>query len=884
MPNAFPSTTIINHIFGNYLGIFLWLLMPLQVAIRAYIVISIFFLAFSFFILTRAFSDNFLVRLGSTIFFLFNPAYILILTGGDFILMFSLGFLLLALYFVIVGRRKDNFPNIYLLISIVFMFLTIGTEQITYLGVALWIIFFVIFSKDLRFELKKLKNLASNLIIPLLFSFILMILVFLPFILPAEFGSFINLGPSSPYAQSFNGNVKLFSNGFFPTLFLEPWGFSSNVAEFSVATISVSALSAWNVILYSVLLFALVWGFIVRRRTLIVFSLIIVIAGLLGSGPKSLVPSIPNFLYLNIPGYQLLNASYYWDWIVIVPLYSLILVDILNYISIPRKNIFNKVKWFTDKDGSSKKHLRRTLAISFIVLLIFILVFPLVSQGYYNSLGIINRGQNVPQPYYGLTTEIDKLTTGTMSGVAFFPPNQELVLVNGSPHFNNPLYNSQSFRTPYISSYGSLPTNISNYFDFIYSEFYSNETNHIAELMGLAGIEYFVVLKGVKDYNDQYGSQNASQLMNYQTGISMISNNKSYTIYKGDYSLPTAFTTNTSEIIIGNYYSLTKLANEGVNLLGKSIFMSSDINVRDWKIILNHSNYVVLPNLTDLNTLGLVTTNFTKVDTFDYINNSDSGSSNPRYPLTNWAYGPNYYVPEISQIPTAPQNFIFTSSNSTVSIPIPGSKNHNEAWIQLWFSGDSRNVSFFTDGKLIQTVDTFLPGNSEFKLVKINYSFNKNQMLRINSSGLEDNWINAIGSIYLTNGTQLSDNRNYINNLISEGKLTIFNFSAFALSNVAIQDSNATLEPTEWGYKLLGGANKIFNINYPYYSDERSNGILLSSLGGVNQVIISVSAKTNFVYFTSYQMWVYGSIIQVASVASYLIFLFIRVKFFQHND
>ena len=881
LPNMFPSTTIVNHVLGNYLTIFLWLLLPLRLAIIAYIIISVFFLSFSFFVLTGAFSGNFLVRLGATIFFLFNPAYILLLVAGDFSLMFSIGFLLLSLYFVIVGRRMNNSLNIYLLISTIFLFLTIGNEQITYLGIALWIVFFVIFTKDLHSDLRDVKKMTSNLIIPFLLSFILMILIFLPFILPTIFGSFTNLGPSSSYAQPLN-EMKLFSNGFLPTLFLEPFQLSSNAAELSVARMSV--LTEWNVILYSVLLFVLAWGFIIKKRTLMVFSLIIVIAALLGSGPKSIVPSIPTFLYLHVLGYQLLNASYYWDWIVIGPLYSLILVDIFNHISVSGKKVFEKGLWFHGIDISSKKYLKKTLTVFFLVALLFILISPLASQGYYNSSGIINRGQYVPQSYYELTAEIDALTQGTTLGVAFFPMNQELVLANGSPHFNNPLYNSQSFRTPYISSYASIPTNISNYFNFVYNEFYSNGTNHIAELMGLAGIKYFVVLKGVENYNGQYSLQNASLLMKYQTGITIISNTKSYTIYKSNYNLSTAFATNSSEIVIGNYYSLVKLANEGVNLLGKSIFMSSDINSKDWKYSLNNSEQIILQNVTYLNDLSLFTTNFTKVNTYEYINESYSGSSNPKYPLTNWAYGPNYYLPEISQIPTAPQNFIFTSSNSTVSFHIPGMRSHNEALIQLWFSGYSRNVSFFIGGKLIQSVDTYLPGRSEFRLVKLNYSFNNSQTLRANSFGLEENWINAIGNIYLTNGTQLSDKYKFINNLISNGKLTVFNFTDFALSNPTTGASNATLWSTESGFALFNGVDRIFNVNYPYYNNERSNGIVLSSLGGVNQVVIPSSGRTTSVYFANYQMWVYGSMVQVASIVSYLIFLAIRRRCFQYNN
>ena len=882
LPNLFPSTTMINFIFGNYISILLWLILPLSIAVRAYIVISVLFLSFSFFTLTRAFSKNFLARLGTTIFFLLNPAQILFLTSGDFLEMYSLGFLLLALYFIIVERRMKDSPNIYLLISAVFMFFTLGSEQITYLGVALWVIFFVGFTQDMHFKLSKLKQMIYNLIIPLLFSSILMILVFLPFILPAKFGSFISLGPSSSYAQSIT-ELESFSNSFFSTLFLEPWGLSLDTTELSVAKISASFLALWNIILYCVLLFLLAWGFIVKKKTLIMFSSIILVASLLGSGPKSLIPSIPIFLYLHMPGYQLLNASYYWDWIVIAPLYSLILIDIFNYISISERDIFKIYREFPKKSTPSNKYLKRAFKIFLLVIFLVILVVPVVSQGYYNPTGIINRGQYIPQSYYELTAKVDKLTNGTTLGVAFFPPNQELVLTDGSPHFNNPLYNSQSFRTPYISSYGSVPTNISNYFDFLYNEFYNNQTTHIAELMGLAGIKYFIVLKGVEDYNGQYASKNASLLMNYQTGISAICNTTKYTIYKSNYNLHTAFTTNSSGIIIGNYYSLVELANQGANLLGRALFLSSDINANDWKIILNVSNYIMLQDTTDLNILNLLTTNFTNVHTYAYINNSYSESSYPKYPLTKWAYGPNYYVPEIFQSPTAPQNFIFTESNSTVSIPILGSSNHNEAWIQLWFSGYSQNISFFVGGKLIQTVDTHLPGKSEFRLVKLDYLFNNSQTLQVKPSDFTNDSIAAVGDIYLTNGTKLLDNYRYIHNLISSDKLTVLNFSASAMSNTVTKVSNATINPTENGFELLNGVDRFYNVNYPYYSNERSNAILLNSLGGINQVIIPASGKRAIVYTANYQTWIYGSAIQGASIGSYLIALAFRRKYFRFD-
>lgn len=884
LPNVFPSTTIINFAFGNYLSIFLELNLPIAAAIRVYIIVSVFFLSFSFFTLTKAFSSKLLGRIGATVFFLFNPAQILLLTGGDFLQMFSLGFLFLSIYFVILGRRQGNSLNIYIIISIAFMFLTLGSEQVTYLGIALWIVIFILFTRDLSIKSTELKKITSNLIIPFLTSFILMFLIFLPFILSTGLGSVIRLGPSSPYAQSLS-EIKLFSNGFFPTLFLEPWTLSSNAAELSVASISVSMLMTWNVILYGFLLFMLAWGFIVKRKVLVTFSLVILIAALLGSGPKSVLPTIPIFLYAHLPGYQLLNASYYWDWIIIGPLYSLVLLDILNYISVSAsgESVRKKTMRVPRKGTSSRYFLKRAFTVSFLVALIIILVAPTASQGYYSSLGIINRGEYVPQSYYGLTGAIDALTQGTSEGVAFFPPNQELVLSGGSPHFNNPLYNTQSFRAPYMAGYGLIPANISQYFNFVYNEFYSNETDHVAELMGLAGIDYFVVLKGVENYNGQYKSQNASLLMKYQTGISLILNTKSYAIYESNYNPPTSFANSKSEIIIGNYYTLLELANEGVNLFDISIFLSSDINANDWKIILDHSRDIILQNNSDLTWLYLLTTNLTTVNPYEYINYSETGSSNPRYPLTNWAYGPNYYVPEISQISTAPQNFIFTGSNSTVSLPIHGSKSDNTVWVQLWFSGDSRNVSFFADGKLIQTVNTYSPGDDEFKLVKLNYSFNNNQVLQMNSSGLNDFWINAIGNIYLTNGTQLSDNEHFIHSLILNGSLRILTYSNLGTFDSPANISNATFEPTVSGFKLVSSASGILNVNYPYYSTERSNGIVLSSLGGVNQVVIPASGESTSIYFISYQYWVYGSIIQVSALVSSLLFLVFRRKFFSRG-
>ncbi len=865
LPNLFISATLINYIMNNYPSILLGYFLPLSVASRVYILYTTLFLAESFYILSGRFTDKFFVRVVASLFFLYNAFEIDQLSSGDFAEFFSLAFLLLSLNFVILSRSIGKTINIYSLVSIILLFASLGIEEFTYLGSVLYLSFFIIYTPNLGKNVRSLKNIFKEILLPILLTIGVLLLIFTPFILPIEFGSFISLGPSSPYAQSLQ-TFKFYSNNFLSVLFLIPYPID-DVAQVSVLSLSSVLLQIWNLFNYLLLALALLWGFIRNNKRLSLFSVIIIVSALIGAGPKSIIPSVPIFFYLHLPGYKLLNTSYYWDWIIIAPLYSIIFIDIIAYFyeSFRSRKTTDGIKWPKKVVLSPRK--RKILTALFAVVFIFVLLTPVASQGYYNSSSIINRGSYVPQSYYNLNSEIDNLTSGTFQGVAFFPYDQELIYNLSIHHFLNPLYNSQSFRTPYMSTYASVPAPINDYFSFVYNEFYNNLTTHLSELMGIAGMDYFVVLKGVSEYNGPYNASETMSLMQRQIGVTMVSNTSTYSIYKSNYFPPVAKTLGMTGILLGNYYALNTLANKGIDLVNYSLFMPNDISQGNWKVILNSSRQIILQKPSDINQLYMLTTNSTKISSANYVSDSSINFSD-----SAWASSNSYNLPNISDNPTAPSSFAFTKGNSTLTIPLSIKDNQNEIWIQIWEANDSGNLTFFVNNNQIEAIHTINNGCSGFRLVNLNYSFTENNILRIISTVPNKHYINAVGNIILVNGANFNHSKYLVQSLISKDNVHLVSFNNLTSNDNQWNGSTASFTAVLGGFEVgLPSASNIVSVNYPYYKDILTNGKVLSLYGGVNQVLVSnVKSSSLTVKFASFEYWYYGTIIQIVVILAYL--------------
>ncbi len=873
LPNPFPSQTLINYSVSEYLSLILGSILPLNVVSRLYVVFSTLFFGIAFYVLAGRFTKRETSKMIGTLFFLFNTFQIDQLAAGDFLSFFSFGFMLLSLNFVILARRRGGATNKYLLMSIIFLFLTVGSEQFTFLGGILYVIFFIAFTPLPSGTRLGIRWIGRKIVLPMVVTTCSLFLIFTPFLLPIFFGSFINLGPGSPYVQGM-GLYNLFSSGFIDVLFLKPYPSAmGDVAVLSIKQFPCFAILCWNISLYLILAFALSWGFIRQCRILMLFSLLIVMAALLGAGPKSIFPSIPIYFYANVPGYQLLNASYYWDWIIISPLYSLILVDIFSYLQNPSARVENHLISFARHLGwTSSKRSRRFLAVLLAAVCLFLVLLPISSQGYYGTQGgIVDRGSYVPSGYGGLSQYLHNLTDGTFEGVAFFPYEQQIEPNGTSNYFNNPIYNSESLRMPYMNSYGSYPATISNYFSFVYNLFYANQTSHISELLGIVGIHFIVVLKGVNTVSGQFNAMNTMILMRYQQGLKMINDTTSYSVFRNDFNSYTSEGATSIQILMGNYYSLNLLADNGFNLSGKAIFLPQDINAANWKEVINMSKFIITQGNLDLSELYVLASNPTIVDTYKYTNYSYSGSLDHHYPFQHWAFGPNFYVPEISTLPTSPTNFVFTQSNSTISIPIVKAGSKNSLWIPVWFSGYSGNLSISVGGKVVQTINEYVPDVNEFKFVKLNYTLESNIVVTFHPLGLKQNWIDALGSIYLVNETNLVDNAKFIQERVSSGGLHVCSYANASAINTDLNISSASFRATLGGFQVdLNNSSAPIIINYPYYSNIQSNGVVLSLLGGTNELVIPVQNSVTYVTFTSYKYWLSGTVIQITTILVYL--------------
>ena len=258
----------------------------------------------------------------------------------------------------------------------------------------------------------------------------------------------------------------------------------------------------------------------------------------------------------------------------------------------------------------------------------------------------------------------------------------------------------------------------------------------------------------------------------------------------------------------------------------------------------------------------MATTNYTKVNYFLSLDNLGN-------PSNSWADSGRYILNEIINSIVSPQNYIFTQTNASLSVPLNLYGNENFALLEVWHSGSSGNLSIYSGSKLIAKLNKTNLNSNQFNFIKVNLTGVSNVDLNFITTNLDSKSSFAIGNIFLANYNEYKNHTKLTNSLISAGILKVVQFTDINKTNLA--NTNHTIvnfTSTLGGYKLtIENVTRLVNVNYPYYNNVNSNAILVSSFGGVNQAVIIEKPVANvFLEFDSYRYWLIGVFVQLFSI------------------
>ena len=820
-------SNIIVELFGSVLS--------LNIAVKSYIIMMTFFMVYSFYLLTREFYRNIIARTFSSLFILGNPLILQLVGQGDPYQFSIWGIYFISVLFLSKSLKSTDVKKIeYQLCSVLLLSVTVAVPQIFYLGVPLYfafIFYFTVIDKRL-FNSKGFILFLKNVI----FSTILLIPLVSPLILTTFFGAF-NLSPSSNFANplsNFEGLSVSFSN---MLLFNTFPGLPTTYLLRSINNFLFSEI--WIIAQVLFISFLFTTAVVFREKRSLFFITLILLSAVIGSGFLSPVSFIPVYLYTHFPGYQLLNGSYYWDWIIIVPSFSLLsglIIECLLTTSTFR--LGNRVAYFSNKLESRRRVISRNGAVSICVVISFIIIMPLVGQGFYGDSNSGIHPTNVPNSYNILTKQLNEFVNKSQLGVAYFTPDNYVFFGNNTNGEAQPLLSS-NIRSPGIPSYGSPPVISSNFFYWVYTEFYLNQTHSIAQIMGLMGIKYFVTLNNVISASSLFVANyhNPTKLMEYQKDMKLLRINDSYSIFESTININVAQSVKTFTLMSGNYESLLNSAALGVDISHIAPVFPGDINQQNFEFYLGNTSSLVLLNEQSLTSVAIdkFTNNTNSVNPLNYANNYFTS------PEQGWVSSSSLWYTNKASIINDAYSYVITSTNLKMAFTMHASEPGS---YKLW----------------LYTL------NSASKNAQLGVSLN-NERIMVNTTGHQQNlgnfsWVNipanltgktaniTIQSLKGTNGIErivllkrgiVSSELSKLNDTINSGKLKVLYINRFhnvqpaksanLIVKFTIHNSQNTPAGTyqqlinvpSYYYSSLANSN-LSNIEWQY-----SNGTVISS-------------------------------------------------------
>ena len=215
------------------------------------------------------------------------------------------------------------------------------------------------------------------------------------FIIPMSLVYFIPLLDSGVFITSSSSlltsinNFSTFSEPIINLIILK--GYEPNLAWLSASLFGKNYFLIWEILEFTLITFLILIALLLKSKKYKVILLFLLTAFLLGSGLESPLANLNIILYEKFPGYPVLNTSYWWEWVIIAPLYSATLAYILNDLT---KNSFKKIFWPNDRltMKSTGKHVSKKnrkpnniIAMCLVSFVVIVLLMPIITQGYYGG-------------------------------------------------------------------------------------------------------------------------------------------------------------------------------------------------------------------------------------------------------------------------------------------------------------------------------------------------------------------------------------------------------------------------------------------------------------------------------------------------------------------
>jgi len=809
--NGIPVITPWISLFGNLSNLSIIIfggLLNLNIAVKIYILISTFFMVFSFYIFIGAFVHPTIPKVIAMVFILLNPLTLQLIGQGDPFQFIVWGFYFLSVwtfkkYTFSVGSHKQ----IYFLISLIMLSFTVAIPQIFYLGVPLYIIF--IFYFLLVEEGNYSKHAFLSFIKILFLSLSLLAMLIMPLVLTTLFGAF-DLSPTSSFANPLN-NYIAYSATFFNLLEMNAYPMLQNTVLLGALNSHLFA-EIWHLAIGMLVFFIFLSGIAFRNVKMLFFEFIVIVAALIGSGYSSPISSFNVFLYTHMPGYQVLNTSYYWEWLVIVPFFAIVLSmmveNLLSACTLNKRNSVNNAMNYTslrslDNTLTKKWNDRARIFMGRIksklpiysIIVVFLLIFtiilpPLVGQGFYGGGNSGIHQDGVPKSYNSLISKLDGLIGSSQVGVAYFTPDNYVYFGNNTNGVSQPLFNDPGFRSPGVPSYLSPPVVSSNYFYWAYTQFYMNRTHYIAQLMGLMGIKYFVTLNGVISASTLYiaNSANSSDLMRYQHDVKLINETSSYDIYESTLKIDAANSAKSFTLFSSNYNTLLNAADLGLNISDLSPVLTGDMSQSDFNFFFNNISSMILWSNQSLISLAIdrFANDSNSVDPLRYTDNYDDST------YEGWINSNVLETSSADYIISSPYPFAITSTDKplTSTFTTSGSGNYS-LWAYILNSPfPASSMKFDVNGR-VEVVNTSIEnamGNFSWIKIPVNVS---NSSVNFTATSLSG--INGIERIVLLK-----------KGAVSSEIVSIDHFIKIKHINVLYLDKNGAVQLGETGIEPLG--------------------------------------------------------------------------------
>ena len=828
---SFPLGKIEYYAIGISTMFFPSTILGLSLGTKLYILLASIIFGLSFFYFTSIFTRNYLARLVSTLFFLFNPFTIQLYASGDFTVFILQSFVLIGAVFLYKAIIKSDFFNPYYLVSAIFMILSFVLLQAFLEGL---IMYFMVLIYTTLFVLKregfkaKIMNLLKSI-----FAFSLpAIFLGLIVILPTLFGpiSYLPGSVSSlPIGILIGGAL-----GIFKVITLEAYPpFLSWISVFnSFGPVFYSVWYWLEIMLIIVLLFSYLF---LRDKRFLFFSLIIMVISLFASETKGPISSLTVYLYEHFPGYQALNYPYLWVWFLIMPVYAIVVAIIFTdlssgYSKSPR-SIQKSLQQANKKTNTIKKiflsqNTRKILKYSFFGIIIFVLVSPIVTQGYYGANGI--RQVDMPSWFNDLNSDLVGLTRENHSGVIFNTITAHFQFGdNSSNGLGNLLQANPTYGTVALSSYIPNYNTVTNFYYWFYYTLYNNQTKYSSQILASVGVQYFVDIYNANSDGYPYFAPwsynvNASGILLHQPGWDRVVHTQNFSIFKNEYYNRNEYYTNNLSLILGNYNTLNEMAYLGIDLANVTpVFPTDLINSQNSSEILNHTDLVVMSGYNSIYDLILSTSNSPIIYPANYVDGEQSDGS---LAWVNSERSENYpFYATLSP-------YAETAGNNSLNVPLKVKEDGiYSIFVKIAFDNSSVKggiLNILANDKLTISLNTSRSYKNEtngFLWVKFNAALMKGE----NTLTLESrSGFNAVSEISVLNHTELKKATASAENFLSKERNNI----------IQIYQPQQIIPSNNTGYYYGSGLG---------YKFPNGKFLYLSGLHGTNSFSIRSSISFN---------------------------------------